>query len=209
MERGFTMNLSWLPSFMLYLIGVCILFFMFKNMFIKKRDYNKDDWKILLEEEHATQFVRSKDLPQEFFIQVDQDAFPNVAHEACQKMYQRLVYQMNQPMVNLKEHSNLELKRLYGPQIVDQVSGYEKNYFEFIDILFKYGKILYDNQYIKEAQSVLEQGILYHCDLSKCYLLLLQIYKEQKDEQAISRLKQVVEEEMKNSPFLHKVLEQF
>lgn len=209
MERGFTMNLGWAPSFILYLLGIWILFFMLKRQFIKKRDYNSEDWKILLEKEHATQFVRSKDLPQDLFIQVDSKAFPTVTHEACETVYHKLVHHMSQPMVNLKGYSNLDLKRLYGPQIVDQVSGYERNYFEFMDILFKYGKILYDNHYIKEAQGVLEQGILYHCDLSKCYLLLLQIYKEQQDEVALSRLKNVVEEEMKNSPFLHKVLEQF
>ena len=92
---------------------------------------------------------------------------------------------------------------------MDKVSVYEKNYFEFMDILFKYGKILYDNNYIKEAQMTLEQGIDYHCDVSECYLLLIKIYKEQKNKTAISRLKNVVEKEMKNSPLLHKVLEQF
>jgi len=209
MERGFTMNLGWIPSFILYIMGVLILALSFKKQLNKKRDYKKDDWKILLEKEHATQFIRSIDLPDDFFIHVNTKAFPQVQHEACQKIYTMLIRNANRTMVNLKDHSNLDLKMLYGPQVVEKVSAYEKNYFEFMDILFKYGKILYDNHYVPEAQMVLEKGIEYHCDVSKCYLLLIQIYKEQKNEAAISRLRNVVTTEMKNSPFLHKVLEQF
>lgn len=209
MERGITMNLDWIPSFMLYILGILILALSFKNRLIKKRDYKKDNWRILLEKEHAIQFVRSTELPQNLFIQVDSEAFPTVELEACQQVYSTLLRNANKPMVNLKDQSNLDLKSLYGPQIVDKVSVYEKNYFEFMDILFKYGKILYDNNYVQEAQMTLEQGIKYHCDVSKCYLLLIKIYKEQKNKTAISRLKNVVEKEMKNSPLLHKVLEQF
>lgn len=153
--------------------------------------------------------VRSSELPQNLFIQLDVKAFPTVELEVCQKVYTMLLRKANKPMVNLKDQSNLDLKSLYGAQIVDKVSVYEKNYFEFMDILFKYGKILYDNNYIKEAQMTLEEGIDYHCDVSKCYILLIKIYKAQKNKMAISRLKNVVEKEMKNSPLLHKVLEQF
>lgn len=209
MERGFAMNLSWLPSFMLYILGIFMLVLSFKKQLNKKRDYKKDDWKILLEKEHATQFVRSMQLPHNLFIQVDTKAFPKVENEACLKVYCTLLRSANRTMVNLKGQSNLDLKKLYGPQVVDEVSAYEKNYFEFMDILFKYGKILYDNNYVHEAQIVLEQGVNYHCDVSKCYVLLIQIYKEQNNETAISRLKNVVEKEMKDSPFLHKVLEKF
>ena len=203
------MNLDWLPSFTLYILGVFILALSFKKQLFKKQDYKKTDWKTLLEKDHATQFIRSIDLPDHLFIRVNTDAFPKVEHPACQNIYTSLLKNANRRMVNLKEQSNFDLKSLYGPQVVDQVSAYEKNYFEFMDILFKYGKMLYDNHYVQEAQMVLEQSIVYHCDVSKCYMLLLQIYKEQHNEVAISQLRNVVQTEMKNSPFLHKVLEEF
>ena len=209
MERGFAMNLGWIPAFILYISGILILALSFKGKINKKKDYHKDDWKILLEREHATQFVRPKELPHDFFIQVDTKAFPTVTQASCEQVYHALLRSANKPMINLKGQSNLELKSRYGPQIVEKVSAYERNYFEFMDILFKYGKILYDNNYVQEAQLLLEQAINYHCDISKCYLLLIKIYKEQQNEAAISRLKDVVEKEMQNSPFLHKVLKQF
>ena len=209
MERGFQMNLDWISSFTLYSLGILILALSFKKQLNKKRNDKKNAWKLLLEKEHAAQFTRSRELPRDFFIQVDTNLFPKVEHKTCQEVYNMLLRSANRTMVNLKDYSNLDLKISYGPQIVEQVSAYEKNYFEFMDILFKYGKILYDNNYIKEAQMILEQGIDYHCDLSRCYLLLIQIYKKQENETALSRLKNIVEKEMKNSPFLHKVLEQF
>lgn len=208
MESGFTMNLSWMPSFILFILDILTLALSFKSH-LKKSEYKKNNWRILLEKEHAVQLVRSSELPQNLFIQLDVKAFPTVELEVCQKVYTMLLRKANKPMVNLKDQSNLDLKSLYGAQIVDKVSVYEKNYFEFMDILFKYGKILYDNNYIKEAQMTLEEGIDYHCDVSKCYILLIKIYKAQKNKMAISRLKNVVEKEMKNSPLLHKVLEQF
>lgn len=203
------MNLEWITSFVLYISGILILAISFKKNLNKKKDYQKNNWKTILEREHATRFFRPKELPHDFFIHVDTKAFPTVEHEACKQVYSTLLRSANTSMINLKGQSNLELKSSYGPQSIEKVSIYEKNYFEFMDILFKYGKILYDNNYVQEAQSILEQGINYHCDLSKCYLLLIKIYKEQKNKTAIYCLKDVVKQEMKNSPFLHKVLEQF
>lgn len=41
MERGFTINLSWLSSFVLYILAIFILISSLKKQLNKKRDYKK------------------------------------------------------------------------------------------------------------------------------------------------------------------------
>ena len=41
MERGFTMNLSWMPSFMLFILGILTLALSFKSRLIKKETTGK------------------------------------------------------------------------------------------------------------------------------------------------------------------------
>lgn len=203
------MNWEWISSLVLYLFGILIIAITFKQN-IKFTKYPKNNtWKTTLEKEHASQFVRNKVLPDHFFIKVNFKDFPNVLDDDCQKIYLLLLRSSKLPMLNLKTTSNLELKTIYGPQIIALISNYERNYFEFMDILFKYSNILYEKEYIEEARITLEQCILYHCDLSKCYLLLIKIYKAQHNHTALNQLKITVKHKMQDSPFLDKVLNAF
>ena len=127
----------------------------------------------------------------------------------CQDQYLALMHYAQSPMINLKNESNLVLKSTYGPQIVEEVACYEKNYLDCMNTAIFYAECLLQQGYLKEAQITLETCIHYHCDISKCYLLLIDLYKQQSNLQGLTQLKQIATIEMQHSPFLNKVLYAF
>lgn len=202
------MNLGWITSFGLYIIGILLIFFTFKNAINHTQPSSKEKLEQFLQLEHEAQFARTKALPNDLLMKVDFSRFPCVENETCKKIYSDLMRFSNLAMANLADKSNLELKQAYGPQTLEKISAYEKNFFDFMNKTLKYGKTLLDLGYIQEARQTLELCANYHCDISKCYLLLIDIYKKQQDLAALSNLRITVQKEMCHSPFLHKVLEQ-
>ncbi|ADZ83901.1 hypothetical protein QTL86_06750 [Cellulosilyticum sp. ST5] len=202
------MDLSWLPSFACFVMGIFILGLTFKQRVEKTNKQKKGDWREALEKEHTMQFVRAKTIPENLFLSVDFEKYPVVNNSSCQEIYLKLLNCAKTPMVNLKQMSNLEIKQQFGPSGLDMLTSYERNYFNFMDISYEYGSILYDNGFVKEARKVLEMSILYGCDASKCYLLLIQIYKLMNDSEALNQIKETAMKNMKNSPLLEKVLSQ-
>lgn len=200
------MDLGWIPSLGIYLLGILVIAYAFKYRLYHTEPSSKDKLDALLQAEHDAQFIRSKALPTECLIQVDFSKYPTVHHTECEKLYQAVMRFSNLPMANLQGQTNLELKQKYGAQTLEQITVYEKNYYGFINATIKYGSILYENGFINEARQTLEQCILYHCDVSKCYTLLIEIYTKQQDQAALESLRSTIKKEMCNSPFLHKVL---
>lgn len=200
------MNLGWIPSLGIYLFGILIIAYTFKRCLYHTKPSSKDRLNDLLQAEHEAQFIRSKALPNEYLIQVDFSKYPIVHQSECEKLYCALMRYSTLPMANLQGKTNLELKQTYGSQTLQQIADYEKNYFEFMNATIKYGSALYENGFLDEARQTLEQCIQYHCDVSKCYALLIEIYTKQHDGAALESLRSTISKEMCNSPFLHKVL---
>lgn len=203
------MILGWIPSFGLYVIGLLILGITFRNYLKKNKKSTQNNWISVLEQEHAAQFVRSKPLDEKLFINIDFTLFPHVEEISCQNQYLALMHYAKSPMINLKNESNLTLKSTYGPQIVEEVAAYEKNYLDCMNTAIQYAEQLLQQGYLKEAQTTLEICINYHCDISKCYLLLIDLYKQQSNLQGLTALKEIATIEMQNSPFLNKILHAF
>lgn len=201
------MNFGWLPSLGLYIIGLGFIGFSFKSYLSKTSPSTREKLDALLAEEHEAQFARLVKLPNEFFIQVDISLYPKIEDKDCMEYYQTLVRYASRKMVNLQGKTNLELKQTYGAQTLEAISDYERNYYEFLSSAIGYAQILYEKDYLAEARQTLEACIDYHCDISKCYELLIDIYKNQSDEEALNHLRPIIEKEMQHSPFLHKIIE--
>lgn len=191
-------------QFGLYILGLLVLGYTFRRAINKEA--KKETWKNVLEEEQQVQFTRPKELSEEALIHVDLSKYPVVENVECESDYALLKKYATLPMVNLNKFTNLELKRAYGPQMLSTISQYEANYIQFIEASITYGKNLYEHGYLEEARKTLETCISYNCDVSHCYMLLIQIYKVQNDEIALKRLEPLIKQKMQNSPFLDKVL---
>lgn len=200
------MDLSWLPSFICFVMGILILGLTFKKSIENKDEPHHLHWKESIEKEHEMQFIRPKTIPEDLFLVVNFEQYPYVENPDCQKVYLKLLNCSKSPMVNLGQLTNLEIKQQFGSGGLENLINYEKNYFNFMDISYEYGSILYDNGFINESRKTLEMSISYGCDLSKTYLLLIQIYKTMNDFKALDRLKEAAVKNIKHSVLLKKVL---
>lgn len=206
--KGIKMQLGWLPSLFLYIGGILLLCTSFKSALKAKVQLNQYPWKKEIYEEHTMQFVRNKPLDPSLFIEVALPRIQSVDHEICRKQYLALMQLASLPMVYLKNTSNKQLKQMYGPQIIESVSMYERHYFQFMQAAIDYAERLLEHGYTKECESILQECIRCHCDFSKCYLMLGSIYKSENNYEGLEMLRTAAAREMEQSPFLHKIMKQ-
>lgn len=200
------MNLDYFLPFGLYIIGILIVAFTFRRKLYRSNDTHKVSLETMLKAEQQVKFIRPKVLSDDLFLKVHLSDYPVVDDVDCQNDYQTLKESIQLPMVNFQNYTNLELKQMYGPQMLDTITQYETNYVQFMEASIAYGKSLYEHHYIEEARKTLEQCMLYKCNISIGYTLLIEIYKLQNDTAALHRLEPIIKQEMQNSPFLNKVL---
>ncbi len=188
-------------NFCLFIIGLLIVGMTFKKYILT---FHKTSW--LDEYEEECKFVRRKPLKDNIYVNVDFDKLPVASDEECQVIYNKLIKYKDMPLLNLKDTTNKELKLTYGTGVIDEIAAGEKNYFDFMDILSQYGKILFDKGFIKQAQTALELSLEYGCDLSKALILLGDIYNKENNTTGIENLKSYIKINMKDSPFQNKIL---
>ena len=202
------MDLGWLPSIAFFIMGILILGFTFKHSVQRTTNTSQSDWKEHLDKEHELQFIRTKKLPEQLFLKIDFKDYPVVNDSKCQDVYLKLLAYAKTPIVYLGKQSNLEIKEQFGAKGLEMLIDYERNYFNFMDISYEYGNILYDQGFTEEAKKVLELSIGYGCDSSKSFLLLGQIYRLHNEFEALKQLRDTAIKNMENSPLLEKVLSQ-
>lgn len=96
-------------------------------------------------------------------------------------------------MLNLSAYTNTQLKLMYGAANLDALSTADVNFINFSRELFKYGKLLYEEEAEEQALKVLEYGIDINTDLSKHYALLAEIYVKHQQMDQLLLLKEKAE----------------
>lgn len=136
-----------------------------KNFWQKERDANN---------------VRKKDLDTLPYISIPFDHLPMEAlceNEEIKEIHNQLQNLSKHKIVNLTGISNTDLKLTYGTANITVLTEYDQNYTILARTLYKWGKLLYDENLIPQAKQVLEFGINTGSDVSGNYKLLAKIYK--------------------------------
>lgn len=100
----------------------------------------------------------------------------------------------NEPMLDLHEMTNTDIKIEYGPANFPVLSGYDRNYMYFVRDIFQWGKYLYDNKMYDDARIVLEYNLSLSKDMSGVYTMLGMIYRNNGEIELISNLIHIAEE---------------
>jgi hypothetical protein len=90
----------------------------------------------------------------------------------------KVIEAAKEPMLDLHEMSNTDIKITYGPANFPTVSKYDQNYMYFVRDVFKWGKYLYDNGLMDDARTVLEYTLSLSDDISGAYTMLANIYRD-------------------------------
>lgn len=186
--------------------GVVILFITFRLKLERDTKKAKENLDVYLTKDFNALFARKKEIPESFFISVDFNSIPSVNNDECTQFYNQINKYADTKMTHLKGYTNIELKEAYGMIHFENLTCYEKNYLTFMDILVKYGSILYEKGFAEEAETVLKKALDYECDVSKCYMLLSDIYLKRRDSDSLETLTRIAKQNMNGSYYLKKVL---
>lgn len=186
-----------IPSFfILFLTFFLIWLYHFKKQQKQYQSQKDAFW----ERERQAKETRKQEIAAEFFFhpQIQGLCFPALELEATQKQrYLKLSEQIKAsadlPMLNFSDLSNTELNLRFGVANQSFITQAEENYHAFIGFLFEYAKFMKSSGHTDEAILALEELIRLKSEKSQHYLLLAEIYQEQKNHSGIERLKLLAE----------------
>lgn len=140
----------------------------------KVSTWNEDFWR----KEYQANFARKKDLDDLNYITVDLDKLPmeTDCSEEEQDIHDQLQKVLEQPILNLSNMSNADIKLAYGIANFEKISIYDQNYTRLIRTLNRWGNYCYDNGNISHAKQILEYAIELGSDISSTYTTLANIY---------------------------------
>lgn len=182
-----------LPYFIIILIVI--------QLYLKKStrsgsERSKKYW----EREQKANSTRKQDISSLNYIKWD-DALPaidnnltladilNNSPEAL-KAYNNIQTLKTEPMLNLSEYSNTDLKLKYGVANLDTLTQYEDNYTSFIKSLSELGHILIERKDISDATAFLEYAVKIGSDIRLTYTDLYALYSEAGNASKIRQLRQ-------------------
>ena len=183
-----------LPYFIIILIVIQL--YLKKRYTFWLRTLKKNYW----EREQKANSTRKQDISSLNYIKWD-DALPaidnsltladilNNSPEAL-KAYNNIQTLKTEPMLNLSEYSNTDLKLKYGVANLDTLTQYEDNYTSFIKSLSELGHILIEHKDISDATAFLEYAVRIGSDIRLTYTDLYSLYSEAENASKIRQLRQ-------------------
>lgn len=155
----------------------------------KKSDHSKKNF---WDREAKANNVRRADISSLDYMQPDLTRLPlKQARElGCTDLTDRLEALAERRIINLSEYTNTDLKMMYGPANLDELSNYDSNYIELIRLLNSLGDAMLEKDCIDAAKSFYEYGISIGSDITNTFVQLGHIYMEQGDYNAFDYLLQ-------------------
>ena len=157
----------------------------------KSRRIEENSIKKFLERERESNNVRKKDLDSLPYISIPLENFPmNLLcdRDDIKEIHHQLKTLSTKKIVNLTGISNTDLKLTYGTANITVLTEYDQNYTILARTLYKWGKLLYEADFIPQAKQVLEFGIETGSDISGNYKLLAIIYNQEGNDGKIQEL---------------------
>ena len=156
---------------------------------IKLRKTNKKDDSFWQREAEANN-VRKQTLDNLDYITIPIDSLPffYVIDKNLEELQNTITSLSSCTIVNLSNYTNTELKLMYGPGNLADLTEYDQNFTLLVRTLHKWGEQLSTLGYEKEAIQVLEYAVSIKSDVTAGYLLLGKLYLKQGQPQKLDTL---------------------
>ena len=157
----------------------------------KKNDHRSEEEKQKFwDRESEANSVRKKDITFLDYIDIPLQSLPM---DSCDddeiSEYQELIKNLSHKRIlNLGGLTNTDLKLMYGPANLPELTEYDSNYTTLVNTISKWGARLIALERTDDAQKVLEYGISIKTDVSCNYSLLARIYKDKNQPDKIDAL---------------------
>lgn len=178
----------------LLLPSIVILLWVLNHNIRKNDRKEKHNTRTFLERESAANNTRRQDISSLPYIKVPLDALPlDITLNDEKKQIKILEYKKEilalseKPMLNLIGVSNTELKELYGPANLEQLTICDQNYSLYIRTLHLFAACIYD-EYPDKAVSILEYCLTIGTDISGTYDILGKYYLSHQEREKFEQL---------------------
>lgn len=172
---------------------LCIIVFLFwLNYEIRKAERKqKQNDDTFWERENKANFARPADISNLSYISVPVDMLPftQTEDDKLNEIQDKILTLSQKQILNLTGYSNTDLKLAYGPGNLPALSDYDYNFTLLARTLQQWAEYLYKQQEIEKTKIILEYAISCKTDVSKSYLLLASIYREEGNYAKIKELK--------------------
>lgn len=144
-----------------------------------------------LERERRANATRKKDISNLKYLSFCTDRLPLGEHpdETLASYEESLRNLSGKKIINLSAYSNTDLKLMYGPANLNELSEYDDNYHTLSSTLLAYAQREIELSRIDAAIPVLEYAMSLSIDSSQIYLLLAKLYQKQQTPEKIKNIK--------------------
>ena len=143
-----------------------------------------------LERERLANATRRKDISGLDYLPFSADALPlsNVSDPELLQHETVLKELSGKKIINLSMYSNTDLKLMYGPANLNELTECDDNYHLLASTLLSYADRKISLGYANDAVSILEYAMSLKIDSSKIYLLLAELYQKQNTPEKIEQI---------------------
>ena len=140
--------------------------------------------------ENEANNVRRADISALDYIRLDLNALPlQIARELeAADLVNSLEILADKKIINLSAYTNTDLKMMYGPANLDELSEYDNNYLTLIRLINSLGDAMLEKEDTNSAKTFYEYGISIGSDISNTYVKLGQIYLDNNDSTSFDKL---------------------
>lgn len=170
-----------------------IIFVLWLNYKLRKSQRKESSFWDL---ESQSNSVRKKSIDSLNYIIVSENSLPffSTSDKNIKELEARVLELSEEKIVNLTGYTNTNLKLEYGAGNLEALSRYDQNFTILARTLYKWGTALDELGLKKEAIQVLEFGIDCRIDIKAHYILLANIYIQEKTPEKIDKLISVAKE---------------
>ena len=192
-----------IPVFLIALIILCsILAWKRQKQTRAQEELNE----AFLERERLANATRRQDISGLAYLPFDIHAVPAapVSDPVLTDSYEKMASLQDQKILNLSAFSNTDLKLMYGPANLNDLTLFDENYHLLSTSLFSYAEKLVELGYEDTAVKTLEYAMSLSVDSSRVYLMLADLYEKQNTPEKIQDIRNALDS--MDEPFRSHVL---
>lgn len=150
----------------------------------KRRNEEKTFWS----RENKANSIRRQDISKLDYIKIPVDSLPvdKLREQGLSKYADELMRLSNEKIINLSGYTNTDLKLMYGPANLNDLTKYDMNYTLLIRLLDNIGEDLVSHA--NPAAAFLEYAVSIGSDITSTYTTLGEIYKSQNENDKLAGL---------------------
>lgn len=170
---------------------IILIFILWLHYEVKRnKSMSKENTDMFWQREKDANLTRRTDISSLNYITLPLERLPMSDQEDYElNSYRDAIAKLSEhKILNLSGISNTDLKFKYGAANFNKLSDCDNNFNLMTNTLQKWGERFYSKGFLPEAVTVLEYAVECRTEISKTYLLLSKIYKEQNTPEKIGSL---------------------